>query len=145
MGHADLWKEILELIILHEDTLSFQWVPLHLDIHGNEEADALAEKGRLQHPYNFSVVPGPGLRLSVEGLREIGLEAMDSGESEGRGSSVDSGGSSSEWGDSTTESEAPSTTDSGGVSMSETEGVGHRLGARGRRRAPKKSRRLKGG
>ena len=32
VGHSDLWKEILELIILHEDTLSFQWVPSHLDI-----------------------------------------------------------------------------------------------------------------
>ena len=44
MGHADLWKEILDLIILHEDTLSFQWVPLHVDIHGNEEADALRKR-----------------------------------------------------------------------------------------------------
>ena len=46
VGHADLWSKIHFLVTAHGDTLSFQRVPSHTDIKGNEEADRLAEEGR---------------------------------------------------------------------------------------------------
>ena len=56
VGHSDLWQQIYILTLMHGDTLSFQWVPSHIGIEGNEQADRLAELGRLQHPHNATQV-----------------------------------------------------------------------------------------
>ena len=37
--------------------ISFQWVPSHVGLEGNEGADGLAEGGRLQHPFNYEHIP----------------------------------------------------------------------------------------
>ena len=34
------------------EELQIHWVPSHLGVHGNHEADALAEVGRQFHPHN---------------------------------------------------------------------------------------------
>ena len=89
IGHADLWSKVHFLVKAHGDTLSFQWVPSHTEFPGNEEADKLAEQGREKHPDNMVY---RGKRLCAQALRDVGLEILSSGSSEGR-SSVDSGGS----------------------------------------------------
>ena len=50
----DLRQQIHSLVIMHGDTLQFVWVPSHVNFEGNEQADKLAEKGRLIHPHNDS-------------------------------------------------------------------------------------------
>ena len=54
IGHSDLWQQIHSLVTMHGDTLQFVWVPSHVNIEGNEQADKLAENGRLMHPHNDS-------------------------------------------------------------------------------------------
>lgn len=95
VGHADLWSKVHFLVKAHAESLTFQWVPSHTDIRGNEEADQLAEKGREKHPDNMV---HKGKRLCAQALEEVGLELISSGSSEERGSSVDSGRSQGEEG-----------------------------------------------
>ena len=73
MGHPDLWQHIYTLTLKHGDTLSFQ----HFGIEGDEEADKLAEEGRLQHPHNETQVQKR--RFLAEGRAVwagLGLEEM---------------------------------------------------------------------
>ena len=77
VGHSDLWQQIYILTLMHGDTLSFQWVPSHIGIEGNEQADRLAELGRLQHPHNATQVQKR--RCLAEGRAVwlgLGLEEM---------------------------------------------------------------------
>ena len=58
------------------DELQIHWIPSHLGVQGNEEADALAEAGRLSHPDNDRPV---AKRPRVESMWEdLGLEEMSS-------------------------------------------------------------------
>ena len=62
------------------DRLQVRWVPSHLGVAGNEEADQLAEQGRLLHPYNEE--PPPKRRRLEQQWEVLGLEEMSSGEGE---------------------------------------------------------------
>ena len=55
-------------------------MPSHLGVAGNEEADQLAEQGRLLHPYNEE--SPPKRRRLEQQWEELGLEEMSSGEGE---------------------------------------------------------------
>ena len=46
VGHSDLWEQILWETERAGEELQIHWVPSHLGVHGNHEADALAEMGR---------------------------------------------------------------------------------------------------
>ena len=52
VGHRDLWEQILWERERAGAELQIHWVPSHLGVHGNHEADALAEAGRQMHPFN---------------------------------------------------------------------------------------------
>ena len=77
VGHPDLWQQSYALTLMHADALSFQWVPSHIGIEGNEAADRLAELGRLQHSHNATQVQKR--RCLAEGRAawlRLGLEEM---------------------------------------------------------------------
>mmetsp|Transcript_127777 Transcript_127777/g.220866 ORF Transcript_127777/g.220866 Transcript_127777/m.220866 type:complete len:182 (+) Transcript_127777:534-1079(+) len=77
VGHSDLWQQIHSLVIMHGDTLQLVWVPSHVNIEGNVQADKLAENGRLMHPHNGS--QQPKRRSLVEGKylgHSLGLVEM---------------------------------------------------------------------
>ena len=52
VAHAYLWIWLLACMCLHQTSVRFFWLPSHVGIDGNEGANALAEQGRLRHPYN---------------------------------------------------------------------------------------------
>ena len=80
VGHSDLWQGIHALVIMHGDTLFFLWVPSRVNIEGNEQADTLAEQGRLQHPHNEFHDPKRRCGLQCRDARlHLGLEEMQSG------------------------------------------------------------------
>ena len=79
-GPVGLWRQIYALVILHGDTLIFQWAPSHVHIEGNEQADKLAEQGGLQHPYNESQEPERHYGLQGRALwLHLGSEKTQSG------------------------------------------------------------------
>ena len=81
MEHKDLWSAVLAERELAGDRLQVRRVPYHLGVVGNEQADQLAEQGRLLHPYNEE---SPKKRRPLEQQwEELGLEKMSSGEGEG--------------------------------------------------------------
>ena len=45
-----LWELLLDTLSAHTGSIKFIKVPSHVDILGNNEADRLAEQGRLSHP-----------------------------------------------------------------------------------------------
>ena len=49
VAHTDSWEPFLDLVGERGDLFSIQWVPLHIDIMGNEKADQLAEEERVRH------------------------------------------------------------------------------------------------
>ena len=53
VGHRDLWEAILWERDKSGIELQIHWVPSHLGVNSNNEADALAEAGRLLHPGNL--------------------------------------------------------------------------------------------
>ena len=65
VGHKDLWEQILWERERVGEELQIYWVPSHLGVHGNHEADALAEAGRQLHLHNQQPMPK---RLRVEVL-----------------------------------------------------------------------------
>ena len=72
------------------DTLSFRWVPPHVNIAGNEQADTLAEQGRLQHPDNEFHDPKRRCGLQGRGLwLLLGREDMQLGSESARSSKPD--------------------------------------------------------
>ena len=52
VGHRDMWGAIFALRREAGSLLQFVWTPSHVKVSGNDEADVLAEEGRLQHPNN---------------------------------------------------------------------------------------------
>ena len=78
--HKELWMAVLAERELAGDRLQVRWVPSHLGVAGNEEADQLAEQGRLLHPYNEE--SPPKRRRLEQQWEELGLEEMSSGEGE---------------------------------------------------------------
>ena len=78
--HKELWMAVLAERELAGDRLQVRWVPSHLRVAGNEEADTMAEQGRLQHPYNEDSLPKR--RRLEQQWEELGLEEMSSGEGE---------------------------------------------------------------
>ena len=51
-GHRDLWQELWDLRQAAALQVQLIWTPSHVNVKGNDEADALAEEGRGQHPHN---------------------------------------------------------------------------------------------
>ena len=77
VGHRDLWETILWERERAGEQVQLRWIPSHLGVQGNEEADALAEAGRGLHPHNEESFPK---RVRVEPQWEaLGLEEMASG------------------------------------------------------------------
>mmetsp|Transcript_17271 Transcript_17271/g.28116 ORF Transcript_17271/g.28116 Transcript_17271/m.28116 type:complete len:167 (+) Transcript_17271:1411-1911(+) len=63
--------------LVQAQQVQLRWIPSHLGVQGNEEADALAEAGRGLHPHNEESFPK---RVRVEPQWEaLGLEEMASG------------------------------------------------------------------
>ena len=83
--HKDLWIAVLAERELAGDRLQVRWVPSHLGVEGNEQADQLAGQGRLLHPYNEE--SPPKRRCLEQQWEELGLEEMSLGE----GGASDSG------------------------------------------------------
>ena len=52
VGHKDLWEHIFLLRREAGSLLQLVWTPSHMQVVGNDRADALSEEGRLQHPHN---------------------------------------------------------------------------------------------
>ena len=52
LGQSDvpLWELLLDTLSAHTGSIKFIKVPSHVDILGNNEADRLADQGRLSHP-----------------------------------------------------------------------------------------------
>ena len=48
--NSDLWEALLLVIDMAQHMIRWAWSPSHQGILGNERADALAEKGREDHP-----------------------------------------------------------------------------------------------
>ena len=63
-------------------TLSFQWVPSHIGLEGNNGADALAEEGREQHPNNYEYISKRRQQGGRGMWEELGLLEMSSDEVE---------------------------------------------------------------
>ena len=84
MEHRELWMSVLVERELAGDRLQVRWVPSHLGVAGNEEADKMAEQGRLRHPYNEDSLPKR--RRLEQQWEELGLEEMSSREGEASGS-----------------------------------------------------------
>ena len=78
--HREPWLSVLAEWELAGDRLQVRWVPSHLGVVGNEEADKMAEQGRLRHPYNEDSLPKR--RRLEQQWEELGLEEMSSGEGE---------------------------------------------------------------
>ena len=78
--HKYPWIAVLAERELAGDRLQVRWVPSHLGVEGNEQADQLAEQGRLLHPYNEE--SPPKRRCLERQWEELGLEEMSSGEGE---------------------------------------------------------------
>ena len=78
--HRELWMSVLAERELAGDRLQVRWVPSHLGVAGNEEADKMAEQGRLSHLYNEDSLPKR--RRLEQQWEELGLEEMSSGEGE---------------------------------------------------------------
>ena len=57
ISHSDQWMQILGLARDSSKQYKFFWVPSHVSIEGNEEADRQAEEGRLLHEYNLQPLP----------------------------------------------------------------------------------------
>ena len=57
VGHRDLWEQILWERKTAGEELHVHWVPSHLGVHGNHQADGLAEEGRQMHPHNRHGLP----------------------------------------------------------------------------------------
>ena len=53
VGHNGLWEAILRFCETGAGDAQMQWVPLHLNVYGNEEADALPSLGRGLRPNNM--------------------------------------------------------------------------------------------
>ena len=53
-GHRDFWEQILYLQEMGGAQVQLRWVPSHLRVQGNEEADRLAAMGRGLHPNNLT-------------------------------------------------------------------------------------------
>ena len=76
VGHRDLWETILWERERAGDELQIHWIPSHLGVQGNEEADALAEAGRMSHPNDERPV---AKRPQIEPMWEdLGLEELSS-------------------------------------------------------------------
>ena len=52
VGQVDLWQQIGASVVLHGNTLTFRWLPPHVEIEGNGQAGKLAEQGRPKHAYS---------------------------------------------------------------------------------------------
>ena len=79
MGHRDLWESVLFSKRMLPEFLSFQWVSSHVGLEGNEGADLLAERGRLQHPFNYLyVLKRPCVKEGKQLWEALGLEEMGS-------------------------------------------------------------------
>ena len=50
MAHSDLWQLVDQVLQSREGPWDFRWTAGHVGIHGNEQADRLANAGRLAHP-----------------------------------------------------------------------------------------------
>ena len=50
VSNVPLWELLLDTLSAHTGSIKFIKVPSHVDILGNNEADRLAEQGRLSHP-----------------------------------------------------------------------------------------------
>ena len=100
VGHRDLWEFIYETIRKLGHTPSFQWVPSHVGLEGNDGADALAEEGRGKHPNNYEYISkhrqqgGRGMWEDL-GLVEMSSEEVESME-EGSSGSVSNQNSGTE-------------------------------------------------
>ena len=81
VGHRDLWEQIFLLRREAGSLLQLVWTPSHMQVVGNDRADALAEEGRLQHPHNKkrrSEEPRPPLLWEEEGLLPMRSDASSS-------------------------------------------------------------------
>ena len=73
VGHKDPWVRILWPRKMDGGHVQVRWAPSHLDVCGNEEADALAPLGRGVHPECFR----PTIQGTVcDNRGALGLEPM---------------------------------------------------------------------
>ena len=75
LSNVDLWKELLTELDLHVGEVNWGKIPSHVGIQGDEEADSLAENGRLLSPLlaNSLAPSARHLRHSVPPQRETEL------------------------------------------------------------------------
>ena len=89
--HWDLWERLWCSWQLFGDSVSVQWVPSHVRVRGNEQADRCAQQG--------ATAPLPSVRearTTREAWQELGLEEMSECDEEPMSVwDVDSGGSDS--------------------------------------------------
>ena len=85
--NRDLWEQIFLLRREAGSLLQLVWTPSHMQVMGNDRADALAEEGRLQHPHNKkrrSEEPRPPLLWEEVGLLPIRSDVSSSAGGGGR-------------------------------------------------------------
>ena len=72
LSNVGLWTDLLSELELHQGEVTWVKIPLHVGIQGNEEADSLAERGRLSSPLlaNSLATSARETRHSVSPQRE---------------------------------------------------------------------------
>ena len=63
MAHTDLWKQLWGQRVLLGDSVSVQWVPSHVGVHGNEHADLNA--GRWAKAAKHAVIARVSYRFGL--------------------------------------------------------------------------------
>ena len=62
--HGDLCEQLVALTSGRPQPVTYQHIPSHIGVPGNEGADRLAEEGRMQHPYVLATpARGPSVHL----------------------------------------------------------------------------------
>ena len=89
LAHKDLWTELWERWQLPADSVEILWVPSHVGVAGNEEADVRAAKGAKQALHDVQKA-----KQVTDIWEELGLEEMpdswDTDSNRSRGSGVSS-------------------------------------------------------
>ena len=84
--NVDLWIDLLELLDLALESYEWIKVPSHVQVEGNERADALAELGRKSSPLYARACKQPQVLLTPTAVSPMG--APDEPPSIGTGSTL---------------------------------------------------------